>query len=324
MTRDLKKILRPIHGDIKKVDGKIRELVVTGVPIIDESCLHLFQGGGKFVRAALVLLASGLKGNSPEGAIEIASAVEIIHGASLIHDDIIDKSFLRRGVPAVHAKFGDKVAVLAGDFLYSLAMDIAANCGDHRILLSITKASNMLVMGELAQIEYSNIENITEKKYLDIIDRKTGRLMAASVEIGALRGGCSDDESSELYEAGLNLGFAFQITDDLLDFCDSSDISGKDVGNDYMDGKVTLPLIYILENGTDAEKDEIKKLMLDPEEEKWHALKDLVRSCGAFDYTRKRALFYAGEAKKTFEKIDSTKYGKAFSELVDFIIERNY
>jgi len=324
MSKDIKKILRPLGGELKKVNKKLEDLIVTGVPIIDDSCLHLFQVGGKFVRASLVLLASGLKGRDPSKAVEIAAAVEIIHGASLIHDDIIDKSFLRRGVETVHKKFGDKVAVLAGDFLYSLAMDIAANCGDHRILLSITNASKRLVMGELSQIEYSTIEKITEERYIDIIDKKTGRLMAAAIEIGAFRGGCSDEEAAELYDAGLNLGYAFQVIDDLIDFSDSSKVSGKDVGNDFRDGKVTLPLIYILEKGSEPQRKMLKELMASPDPENWNELKKLVKSSGAFDYTLEKARFYGGQCRKGMEKYSSVKYGTIFNELIDFIIDRDY
>ncbi len=325
MSKDLKKILRPIYGDIKRVNTKIGELIYTGVPLIDESCSHLFHGGGKSVRAALVLLSAGLKEvESPPDVYNLAAAMEIIHGASLIHDDIIDRGMLRRGVESVHAKFGEKVAVLAGDFLYSLAMDIAANYDDKRVLLSMIRASNELVRGELLQLEYSSLDKISEERYFEIIDSKTGQLMASAVEVGAYVGGFSLEDARKLYSAGLALGYAFQIVDDVMDYSSDSKTSGKMSGKDYQDGKVTLPLLYVVEKGTAQEVSLLHEILADSRGDRFSELRDLVEQSGALEYSREMARSYSKKALEVVEKYGSGRYGKIFCELIDFIIERNY
>ncbi len=324
MSKELKKILWPIAGDIKKVHDRIGELIYTGVPLIDESSMHLFQGGGKAVRAALVILSAGLKGQKLSGVLDLAAAVEMIHGASLIHDDIIDRASLRRGVQSVHEKFGSKAAVLAGDFLYSLVMDIAANHEDKRVLLSITRASNELVKGELLQLEYSSLDKISEERYFEIINKKTGQLMAAAVEIGAYAGGLSRDEVNDLSGAGLALGYAFQIIDDIMDYTADSKISGKAAGNDYLDGKITLPLIYALERGTSKDVKLLKEILAKPDENRFMELRDLIEQSGALEYSRERARRYSRKALSVVSRYGSTGHGKIFCELIDFVTERNY
>ncbi len=309
MSKELKKILWPIAGDIKKVHDRIGELIYTGVPLIDESSMHLFQGGGKAVRAALVILSAGLKGQKFSGVLDLAAAVEIIHGASLIHDDIIDRASLRRGVQSVHEKFGSK---------------IAANHEDKRVLLSITRASNELVKGELLQLEYSSLDKINEERYFEIINKKTGQLMAAAVEIGAYAGGFSQDEVNALSGAGLALGYAFQIIDDIMDYTADSKISGKAAGNDYLDGKITLPLIYALKRGTSKDVKLLKEILAKPDENRFMELRDLIEQSGALEYSRERARRYSRKALSVVSRYGSTGHGKIFCELIDFVTERNY
>jgi octaprenyl-diphosphate synthase len=286
--------------------------------------MHLFAKGGKNIRASLVILAAGFRGRSSERVIDLAAAVEIIHAASLVHDDIIDKSFLRRGDLSVPSKFGDKVAVLAGDYMYSTAVNIAVRNNHAKILESISNATKEMVKGELYQMEYSNIDKISEEQYFNIIDRKTGRLMASSAYIGAVEGGCSDDECDALFNMGLELGYAFQIVDDTFDFSDSSDVTGKDIGNDFKDGKITLPFIYILKNGTDEEREYIKKFSQSPDDADWDNLKSMIHSSGAFDFSLNKAKEYAQRAKKRIEIFDNSDNKGIVEELISFVVERNY
>lgn len=324
MSDNLKKILEPLSDDLLRVDEKIKSHLETGVPIIDDSSMHLFFKGGKKIRASLVILSAGLKSEITDEVIDLAAAVEIIHAASLIHDDIIDKSFMRRGLISVPSKFGDKVAVLAGDYMYSVAVNIAVKSKNDRILDSISGATKEMVKGELYQIEYSNIDKITEEHYYNIIDRKTGRLMATSAAIGAMKAGLNPEECDVIYKLGLDMGFAFQIIDDTFDFSDSSSITGKDVGNDFKDGKITLPFIYILNNGTEAEKQSVRNFAADPDSADWDKVRDMIHSSGAFNYSIKRAGAFADNAIKQLDIFPGSANKEIMCNLINFIVERNY
>lgn len=324
MSQDLKKILAPIVPKLQQVDNSIAAHLETGVPLVDGSVMHLFSAGGKKIRASLVLLSSGLRVPVPEGAIDLAAAVEIIHAASLVHDDIIDKSFMRRGNVSVPGKYGDKVAVLAGDYMYSAAVNIAVRDNDSRILDAIAGATKEMVKGELYQLEYSNIDRITEERYYAIIERKTARLMAASCRIGGLKAGYSDDDCRALHETGLNMGYAFQIIDDTFDFADSSEVTGKDVGNDFKDGKITLPLIYILEKGTASQKEALARFAADPDSADWNEVRELVHKSGAFEYSFNAARKFAGIARDRLEVFPDSEYLNIIHGIINFIVERNY
>lgn len=324
MSDSLKNILAPLSVHLERVDQSIKKHLETGVPIIDSSAMHLFSKGGKKIRASLVILSAGLRGEISERVIDLAAAVEIIHAASLVHDDIIDKSFLRRGDLAVHSKYGDKVAVLAGDYMYSTAVNIAVRNSSEKILESISNSTKEMVKGELYQMEYSNIDKISEEHYYNIIDRKTGRLMASSAYIGAVEAGCSDGECDALYNMGLELGYAFQIVDDTFDFSDSSDVTGKDIGNDFRDGKITLPFIYILKNGTPGERDYIRKFSQSPDDADWESIKRMIRSSGAFSFSLSRAKEYAESAKKRIEIFDNSDNKGIIEDLISFVVERDY
>jgi len=324
MSDILKKILEPLSEELLRVDEKIKFHLETGVPIIDDSSMHLFFKGGKKIRAALVILCSGLRSGISDGVIDLAAAVEIIHAASLIHDDIIDKSFMRRGLISVPSKFGDKVAVLAGDYMYSVAVNIAVKSKNDRILESISGATKEMVKGELYQIEYSNIDKISEEHYFNIIERKTGRLMATSAVIGAIQSGFNSDECDFIYNLGLDIGFAFQIIDDTFDFSDSSSITGKDIGNDFKDGKITLPFIYILNNGTEEDKRRVRNFAEDPDSADWSKVREMIHTSGAFKYSISKAGEYADKAKKHIDFFPESENKKIIQSLINFIVERNY
>ena len=324
MSNSIQNILNPITDDLAKVDERIRFHLETGVPIIDESSMHLFLKSGKKIRASLVILFAGLNNAINDKVIDLAAAVEIIHGASLIHDDIIDKSFLRRGLITVHSNFGDKVAVLAGDYMYSVAVNIAVKDQDDRILQAISNATKEMVKGELYQIEYSGIDKISQDRYFDIIERKTGRLMAASAFMGAVKSGLTPSECDRVYNIGLDMGFAFQIIDDTMDFDYNSDATGKDIGNDFKDGKITLPFIYILNNGSGKEKSDLKDFISDPEGTDFNMVRDMMHSSGAFNYSKKTACEFSERAKKQLETLSKSENKAIIEELINFIVERNY
>ena len=324
MSNSVQNILSPIADDLAKVDERIRFYLETGVSIIDDSSMHLFLTGGKKIRASLLILFAGLSNAIDDEIIDLAAAVEIIHGASLIHDDIIDKSFMRRGLISVPSKFGDKVAVLSGDYMYSVAVNIAVKNKNDRVIQTISDATKEMVKGELYQIEYSNIDKISEERYFAIIERKTARLMAASSVIGAIKSGLSQSECDKVYNIGLDIGFAFQIIDDTIDFDHNSGVTGKDIGNDFKDGKITLPFIYILNNGSSEEKSNLKDFISAPEGTDFSKVRDMIYSSGAFNYSKQAASEFAEKAKKQLEYFPKSENRGIIEDLINFIVERDY
>ncbi len=243
----LAEILKPIEPYMGRVDEEIRERMRTGISLIDESAMHSFKRGGKKIRAALIILCSGLKNNVPDDVVEVAASAEIVHAATLIHDDIIDESNYRRGDLTVARQFGNRVAVLVGDYLYTRALEVAVGNDRLDLFPIMVAATKDMVKGELYQIEYSSVEKINKEHYYQIIEMKTARFMAACAKLGGVKAGLTDEESDRLYQFGLNLGFAFQIVDDTLDVVDTDGITGKDSGNDFLNGKITLPFLHLLE-----------------------------------------------------------------------------
>lgn len=324
MGKDLKTILAPLDGHLKAVDREIELALKTGVPIIDASSLHLFLSGGKRIRASLVILTSGLRSAIPEGVIKLAAATEIVHAASLIHDDIIDQSLFRRGNVTVPHKWGNKVSVLAGDFMYSVALNLAINDGNPAIFPLMVNGTKDMVMGELCQLEYADIVTASREHYLTIIELKTARFMGSCAKLGATKSGLGADETEQLYRFGLNLGFAFQIVDDTLDIMQSSDHIGKDAGSDFKDGKITLPFLYFIETGgTDAVKT-LKRYIDDPTPALWEDIVRQVSGSGAIDYSIRFAGEYIERARTILEQFPDSSFRKILFELSDFLLSRTF
>ncbi len=324
LKSDLARILEPIEPYLKKVDDQIRQRLSTGVPLIDESALYLFEGGGKKIRASLLILSSGLKAEPSDDAVDLAAAAEIVHCASLIHDDIIDQSSLRRGVPTVSRKWGSTVAVLVGDYMYTTALRVAVGEGARSMFPVLVAATSDMVKGELYQLEYSGIDRIDKRHYFTIIELKTARFMAACMKMGGAKGGFSDEESDILYNAGLNLGFAFQIVDDALDVMDDSSTTGKDGGNDFMEGKVTLPFLHLMEIVDGDERSKLTECAKNPTPEGWEYVKKRIREAGAVEYSLEVALGYNRKLIDSMGMFPSSPYRDIILNLSKFLVERNY
>jgi octaprenyl-diphosphate synthase len=321
---DLKTILAPLEEHLAEVEKEIQDLLKTGIPIIDKSVLHLFMSGGKRIRASLVILASGLRTAIPEGIIRLAAATEIVHAASLIHDDIIDQSLFRRGGITVPQKWGNKVAVLAGDFMYSVALNAAIQDGNPAIFPLMVNGTKDMVMGELCQLQYGDIETARREHYLTIIELKTARFMASCAKLGGVKSGLSEDECDRLHRFGLNLGFAFQIIDDTLDIMQSSDQLGKDVGSDFKDGKITLPFMYLIEKKGSAVLKILKRYIAEPDSGEWPAIKQLLVDEGAIDYAVGFAGGYIERAREELGAFPDSSFRKILFELSDFLLNRKY
>ena len=321
-TRTIKEILSPVEPYLRAVDEDIKLKLRTDVPLINDGAMHLFKSGGKMVRAALVILSSGLKGPVPDKTVMIAGAAEIVHAATLIHDDIIDKAFLRRGDISVSEKWGNKVAVLVGDFMYTTGLDIVVCDGNPALFPVIVAGTSDMVQGELYQLQYSNIDSINEEHYFKIIELKTARFMAACVKLGAVKASCPQKECDELYSFGLNLGMAFQIIDDMLDFTSIGSDTGKDASNDIIDGKITLPLLYLINRSTPEDSKAVMEFCRNPNLESMPDIIKRLENSGAFEFCREKATVYINNALEILSPYPESKFKNVLIELAHFFLYR--
>lgn len=324
MRKSLIEITEPLKQRLSEVDKSIVSQLSTGIPILDQSALHLFSTGGKRIRASLVLLTSGLYGKDPQGIIELAAAAEIVHAATLVHDDIIDQAIVRRGLPAVSKKFGEKAAVLAGDYMYTTGLNAAIEFGVPSIFPVMVSGTSDMVKGELYQLQYSNIEAITEEHYYNIIELKTARFMGTCTKIGAIMGGLTEAEAENMRLFGLKIGQAFQIIDDTLDIIEDEETTGKDSGNDFMDGKITLPFIFLLDNILEKEKDEIVDIMKNPDLTKWGFVKKQIVEKGGIQYAKKAADQLVSDARALLAPFPKSESKTILDEIATFIVDRDF
>lgn len=323
MKKNLSQIFEPLDNYLAQVDVIIRRNLNTGIDIIDDALMHIFAGGGKKVRASLVILTNCLQGKISEEVLEIAAAVEIIHSATLIHDDIIDQSLYRRGKISMPQKWGNKISVLGGDYLYTAALDIVVKNNNVKLFPVMVDGTKKMVEGELYQILYSNIDSVTEEHYYKTIELKTARYMATCAKLGAIISSMNDVDCERIYDFGLNLGYAFQIIDDLLDIVGKETV-GKDLTNDINNGKVTLPLLFLYNNSNSMEKSKIVEILNDPELIGWDELKENMIESGAIKNSTLIAEEYVMKAKKLLDYFPESNYKKILYDLSDFLIYRDF
>jgi octaprenyl-diphosphate synthase len=320
----LEDILKPIDPHLKRVDQAIPVILNTKIPLMDVSSLHLYKKGGKKIRASIVILSSGLNGKIPDNVIDIAAAVEIFHGATLIHDDIIDQAFLRRGNITVSSEWGSKVAVLIGDFMHVRALQTILSNGKSLLVNELLAAALDMFKGEVYQIEFSNIDVINKEHYFKIIELKTAIFMGTCAKLGAMKAEMPDEERDYLYQFGLNLGRAFQIIDDTFDYVEEENVIGKDTGNDFRNGKITLPFLYLLESASKEEKDMLVNSIKNPSKDSWDKVKFLIKKYNAIGYSMNVAEGYMKTALPFLDAFPSSLYKEKLIELAGFLIDRDY
>jgi geranylgeranyl pyrophosphate synthase len=322
--KDIHDILKPIEHYLMAVDETVKSKLYTGIDLLDDSSMHTFKKSGKKIRASMIILSGGLNNTIPDEIIDIACAAEIIHAASLVHDDIIDNADLRRGLPTVSRKYGPKVAVLAGDYMYTKALEIAVGNNRTDLFPIMVDASVEMVKGELYQIQYSDIDNITIDNYYRIIEMKTARFMAACAKLGAAVAKMNTQQSDVLYECGLQLGYAFQITDDAMDYLNASDITGKDAGNDFINGKITLPLLHLLEVVDNKERLLLKNYAKTPDNNNWNYVVSKAKEYNVVDYCISIASDYVKKAIEIISMFPDNQYKNILTELALFFVDRKY
>jgi octaprenyl-diphosphate synthase len=323
---DLKEIVSLVEHDLARVEVLFAEQFRSDVGLVAEIGRYVQDGGGKRIRPALLLLASGLCGYKGERAAVLATVVEFIHTATLLHDDIIDQATVRRGRSSVNSRWGNDITVLLGDFLYTKAMATALSRDNLRILRLLSDVTLRMVEGQLLEIERNGDLKVSEAAHLDIVRRKTADLFSACMRIGAMLGEVGEEREAALAGYGLNLGICFQMVDDLLDFTADEKVLGKPTANDLREGKLTLPVIFLLRRAGRAGADMVQAVLADrgfgrvSREE----LVSLAREHGALDEARALAERYAAQARQDLAVFERSRYREALMVLPDFILARDY
>lgn len=312
-----------VAADLKKVNALILKQVKSKIKKIPDISNYLTESGGKRLRPILTLSASKLFNGVSIPSVKLATSVEYIHAATLLHDDVIDESEKRRGKPTANRVWDNKSVVLVGDYLFSQSFKLMVEVGNTLALKVLSDVSSEIVESEVWQLELINDLKLTEQKYIELVIGKTAKLFAAACKVGGIVAGANKAEVEQLGEFGLNLGICFQIIDDLLDYIAMSEEFGKKTGNDFLEGKVTLPIIYALKK----EKVKVSKLILkDNKSEKDYAdLKNIMQQHSVAEGVRKVAIKYSEKAKNILNKIDGDKdQKKLLMDLTDFLINRSF
>jgi len=321
-----KKVFSLIKPEMSLVEAEFERQASSNIQVINYLGDYLRASGGKRVRPALLLLSNYAVGGSgeQENVIRLATVMEMLHTATLVHDDIIDNADTRRNRVSVNARFGNQSAVLMGDWLYMSAFETSLRERSLEILDILTRLTRKMTEGELIQLTTLGRADISETEYFDILERKTAYLFSACCEIGAILGNALKEEQKALKDYGMNLGTAFQLADDVLDFTASEEVLGKASGADLLEGKLTLPLILLVEKKPDIKKD-LEKVMHDGSYENVsrEMLREKLESVGLLEETRKRAYNYANLAIKNLELLPETEYRLALEEIPGYMIERN-
>lgn len=313
-----------IAKDLLAVDAVIRERLHSDIVLIRQVAEHIIGGGGKRLRPALVILSAGACGYSGVAHHQLAAVVEFIHTATLLHDDVVDDSAMRRGRATANATFGNPASVLVGDFLYSRAFQMMVEVGSMRVMEVLADATNTIAEGEVLQLLNIHNVDVTEQDYLRVIRSKTAKLFEAAGQLGAILGGASAEIESALAIYGTHLGTAFQLIDDILDYSGDLAKTGKNLGDDLAEGKATLPLIYAMRNGTAQQGELIRRAISDGGLSDFQPVLSAIVGCGALEYARVQAQNEARRATVALERVANTKYRDCLLELAAFAVNRTY
>ena len=310
--------LAPVAGDLQRVDALIRTRLDSDVALVRQVAEYLVSAGGKRLRPALLLLASGALGYRGERRYELAAVIEFIHTATLLHDDVVDASDLRRGRQTANAAFGNAAAVLVGDFLYSRAFQMMVGIGDMRVMEVLAEATNTIAGGEVLQLMGTHDPDVDEARYLEVIRRKTAKLFEAAARLGAVLAGRPELEEG-LAAYGRHVGTAFQLIDDVLDY--SGDL-GKNLGDDLAEGKSTLPLIYTMRCGSREQAALVRKAVAEGGRGDFTQVLEAIRACGALDYARAAAHKEVEIAERAIQSLEASDYKQSLLELASFAVTR--
>jgi octaprenyl-diphosphate synthase len=321
-----REIVSLVQAELHQVEREISLEWIASVDAITTIGQYLQASGGKRLRPTLVLLASKLIGDGGEGAIRLGAVVEMIHTATLVHDDVIDDARTRRGRPSTNIKWGNHTSVLAGDWLYMQAFQIALRERNFHLLDLLIGVTQTMVEGELMQLQRIGSMDVGESDYMDLVDRKTAGLFSTCARLGAIVAGADTAVEEKLGGYAWNVGMAFQLIDDILDFTAHENVLGKPVGNDLWEGKVTLPLIYALEEASPEERRMVATVLEDRNYERvpFARVLELVERRRGVERVRERAGVFTEKARALIGEFPESPYQRALYAITDLVTERDH
>lgn len=320
----LEQLYKLIGPDMQAVDAVIRQRLHSDVALVRQVAEYIISAGGKRLRPALVLLCAGALGYRGTRHHELAAIVELIHTSTLLHDDVVDESDLRRGRETANALFGNAASVLVGDFLYSRSFQMMVDIGNMRVMSVLSDATTIIAEGEVLQLMNCHDADVDEERYLQVIRYKTAKLFEAASRLGAIIGGADAETEQRLADYGTCLGTAFQLIDDVLDYSGAEGETGKHLGDDLAEGKPTLPLIHVLTHGTPEQRDCVRSAIETGGRDDFPAVLAAIHATGALEHTKKQAKAEADRAAATINALPASPYKDSLLELSAFAVARSY
>jgi len=309
--------------DMKAVDALILRRLQSDVVLINQIGHYIVNSGGKRLRPMIVLLAARALDYQGDQHIDLAAVIEFIHTATLLHDDVVDESDMRRNRDTANAVWGNAASVLVGDFLYSRSFEMMVDMNRMRVMEVLSHATNRIAEGEVLQLLNCNNPDTTEQEYREVILRKTATLFEAGARLGAVLGDADPAQEQAMADYGLHLGIAFQIIDDALDYSTSSEEIGKNIGDDLEEGKPTLPLLRAMQVGTEAQREKLREVIEKGGREHIDIVMAAIESTDAIEYTSRLAAEEAEKAKRALSALPESPYRDALAALADFSVRRS-
>lgn len=306
------------------MDQLIQQRLQSDVALINQLGFYIINSGGKRLRPAIAILCAKACGYEGDKHINLATIIEFIHTATLLHDDVVDNSSMRRGQETANNLWGNEASVLVGDFLYTRSFEMMVEMQSMRLMEILSHTTNIIAEGEVLQLLNCHDADTTEARYLEVIHHKTAKLFEAAGQLGAVISNASDEIERAMSDYAMHLGSAFQLVDDLLDYSESSEDIGKNIGDDLAEGKPTLPLIFAMRQGSTEQANVIRHAIENGERERIDDIIDIIQTTGAIDYTAKAAAEEVAKAKAAIAILPESNYKTALAALADFSIQRTY
>jgi len=315
-----------VGNELAQVEDEFKKNLKSDVPLISKIGEYLLLSGGKRFRPTILLLSARLCGYKGKRQIQVASVIEFIHTATLLHDDVVDEAELRRGNASANSIWGSEVSVLVGDFLLSKSFFLMVDDGDLKILNTISKATTRMAEGEIQELTRTSDLSLTEEEYLSIVTSKTASLISATCQIGAILAGVDGKKEQALADFGMNLGIAFQFMDDSLDYTSTEKTFGKEIGIDLQGGKITLPLIHTLRSCSPREREDLVDIILSEtlDEQAFLSVVDLINTYGGIEYTLEKAKGYVAKAKEHLDHFHPSREKTALLAMANYVVERSW
>ena len=323
-SQDYACIKRLVEAEMTEVNKLIIRELSSDVVLINQIGHYIVSSGGKRLRPVLLLLVAKALGYSKEEHITLAAVIEFIHTATLLHDDVVDESSMRRGQDTVNELWGNSASVLVGDYLYSRSFELMVSVNKMRIMEILSRTTTAIAEGEVLQLLNCNNPSTNEQKYLQVISRKTAILFSAAAQLASVLVGAPEDIEISLKEYGLRLGIAFQLVDDALDYKADPEDLGKNLGDDLAEGKPTLPLIYAIEHGSEQQAELLRHTIKEGDRNRFKEVYEIIESTQAIEYTISRAKEEANKAIEALVGIEHSQYKEALIRLAQFSVERSY